>query len=95
MPLRTLSLLIAAALYLITSVTLAGNTLTIYQLPGPVVQAFRKAYPAAANPKYQEDKEKDVRVFVIEFEFEGMEHKAVYRGDGKLLRIEREEEEPS
>ena len=83
---------LAIAMVLTSNTVFAGNELTIYQLPGPVLKAFRKDYPAAANPKFEEDKEKEVRVFVIEFEFEGKGHRAVYLGNGKVLKVERDEE---
>lgn len=83
---------IAFAMALTTYTAYAGNELTVYQLPGPVLKAFRKDYPAAANPKFEEDKEKEVRVFVIEFEFEGKDHRAFYLGNGKILKIERDDE---
>lgn len=66
------------------------NKLSQQGVPIAVREAFQKAYPQAADIKYEKDSKAGKAAYEIEFKDQGLEREATYADDGTLLETEEE-----
>ncbi len=64
---------------------LAGcmSHLTVYQVPSPVLRAFKAAYPTATEVEFREQVRQGVKLYTAEFMEDGFPHEVDYTFDGK------------
>ena len=83
------SVLIPALLGLAALSTVANagedKQLAGQQVPKAVMEAFQKAYPQAADVKYEKEGK---AAYEVEFKDQGVEREATYSADGTLLETE-------
>ena len=72
------------ACLLMSCASLPGH-LTLYQVPAPVLSAFRKAYPQAVDVEFREQIKRSVKVYTVEFVEDGLPHEVDYTISGKPL----------
>ena len=76
---------------MVTPTTMAGKNLTEAEVPAAVVTAFKSAYPNATNIEYEEELEKGVQTYEVEFTSEGKKWEVDYTPDGKVLKTEQDD----
>ena len=66
----------------------AEKKLTEQQVPKPVLEAFHKAFPQAADVKFEVESKGGKPVYEVEFNDQGVEREASYSASGGLLETE-------
>lgn len=70
---------------------MAGRNLTEAEAPPAVVAAFKSAYPNATSIEYEEEMEKGVQTYEVEFTSEGKKWEVEYSPDGKVLKTDQDD----
>lgn len=68
-----------------------GRNLSEQQVPKPILQAFHKSYPSAADVGYEKDIKSGKPVYEVDFKDHGVEREVTYAVDGTLVRAEQGE----
>jgi len=90
---KTLTTLLIPTLLGLAALSTGANAgeekkLTEQHVPKPVLEAFHKAYPQAADIKYEEEKEAGKTVYEVEFKDQGVKREASYAAEGTLVETE-------
>lgn len=81
--------LIPARIIVLSSVicgcSLNSQTLTEYEIPTPVLVAFRRSHPQASEISYHQTLRRETKIFRIEFTESGLEQVTEYTVEGKPI----------
>ena len=69
----------------------ADRDLSETEVPAAVMQAFKSAYPNATEAKFEEETEKGIKTYEVEFKVEGKKFEVDYSADGKQLKAEQDD----
>jgi len=65
--------------------SLNSHTLTEYEVPTPVLVAFRAAHPQASEISYQQAMRRETKIYRIQFTESGLEQDTEYSVEGKPI----------
>jgi len=85
------SLIAFTAIYLSASAVNADKELLEAEVPAAVMQAFKAAYPNATEAKFEEETEKGIKTYEVEFKVDGKKFEVDYSADGKQLKAEQDD----
>jgi hypothetical protein len=79
-----------ASVFILVLSTLCGcslnsHTLTEYEIPTPVLVAFRAAHPRASEISYQQTMRRETKIYRIQFTESGLEQDTEYTVEGKPI----------
>jgi hypothetical protein len=86
-----ITLLATATLLLAGPLAFADRDLTEAEVPAAVIQAFKAAYPNATEAKFEEETEKGLKTYEVEFKLDGKKFEVDYSDDGKPLKVEQDD----
>lgn len=77
-----LIIVISTAMY---GCSLNSHALTEYEVPTPVLVAFRSAHPQASEISYQQTLRRETKIYRIQFTESGLEQDTEYSVEGKPI----------
>ncbi len=86
-----INLLAGTTLLLAGPLAFADKDLTEAEVPAAVIQAFKAAYPNATDAKFEEETEKGLKTYEVEFKVDGKKFEVDYSADGKPLKVEQDD----